>query len=133
MHLLHKLVSHKVHRNSYFSLWFGQVKQISERWIKNVPRKAHDITRALSIKFFFFYIISFILLVVFWYYISCFCAVYKNTQYHLIKDTLIGFGTSILYPLALELLIPLLRIPSLKGYSKVRLTMYKFSQMLLFF
>ena len=104
-----------------------------EKVIKNVGRKAKEVARTLSIKFFFFYVLSFILLIIFWYYVGCFGVVYKNTQIHLMKDTLIGFGTSSLYPFAMYILPPIFRVPSLKSYSKTKEAMYKFSQALLFF
>ena len=104
-----------------------------EKVIKHIGRKAKDVLRTLTIKFFFFYLLSFLSLLVFWYYIACFSAVYKNTQYHLIKDTLIGFVTSMAYPLGICLIPVIFRIPSLKGYSKTKESMYKLSQALLFF
>ena len=104
-----------------------------EKIVKNVGRKGKETLRRLSLKFMLFYFISFFLLVLFWYYVSCFCAVYKNTQYHLIKDTLVSFGTSFLYPFGMYLIPPMFRIPALKSYSKAKAAMYKFSQLLLFF
>ena len=104
-----------------------------EKVVKHIGRKAKEVLRTLSLKFMLFYIMSLLLLIVFWYYISCFCAVYRNTQYHLIKDTLISFGTSLLYPFGMYLIVPMFRIPSLKGYSKSKQAIYKFSQFLLFF
>ena len=61
----------------------------------------------------------------FWYYVGCFCAVYKNTQIHLIKDTLISFSTSLLYPLVLYLLPGIFRIKALKNKEGNKETMYK--------
>ena len=66
------------------------------------------------------------LLVMFWIYLSCFSAVYKNTQLHLIKDTLISFGTSLITPFAIYLLPGIFRIPSLK--NKDRKILYGISQ-----
>jgi hypothetical protein len=86
-----------------------------EKVLRNVARKAKDTIRALQIKFINFFILSFIFFMGFWYYVSCFCAVYKNTQYHLIKDTLISFGSSLLTPLGVSLAPGIFRIPSLKG------------------
>ena len=105
-----------------------------EKIIERVGKKGKDTLGRLHCKFFFFFIISFIFLLVFWYYLSCFCAVYRNTQYHLIKDTLISFGTSLLYPFGLYLLPPIFRIPALNGYiSGTKEAMYKFSKLLIFF
>ena len=81
-------------------------------------------------KFIIFFILLFIFLIIFWYYISCFCAVYKNTQIYLIKDTLTSFSLSLLYPFILNLLPGLFRIPSLKKTKKSKECMYKFSKIM---
>ena len=54
----------------------------------------------------------------FWYFISAFCSVYKNTQIILIKDTLISFTISMIYPFGLNLLPGMFRIPSLRDEKK---------------
>ena len=62
-----------------------------------------------------------------------FCAIYKNTQLHLIKDTLISFGLSFIYPFGINLLPGLFRIPSLsdkKGNRKYLYIISKILQML---
>ena len=66
-------------------------------------------------KIIIFYILSFFILLFFWYFISCFCAVYINTQKILINDTLISFATSMIYPFGLYLLPSILRIIALKA------------------
>ena len=82
----------------------------------------------LLIKFILFFILSFIFLILFLFYISCFCAVYKNTQLYLIKDTIISFCTSLIYPFIINLLPGLLRIPSLKEKNKS--CIYKISKVI---
>ena len=72
----------------------------------------------LIIKFTFFYIFNFLFLIFFWFYISSFCAVYQNTQTYLIKDTIISFALSFLYPLGICLIPGIFRLPSLKAYKK---------------
>ena len=57
----------------------------------NVKEKAKSLTNKITIKFILYFVISFIFLVFFWYYISIFCVIYKNTQIHLIKETLVSF------------------------------------------
>ena len=86
----------------------------------------------LKIKFICFFIISFMLLLLFWYYLSCFCVVYKNTQYNLIIDTAISFGVSLLYPFGLNLLPGIFRIYSIKNPNEKsnKECLYKFSQLL---
>ena len=81
---------------------------------ENLERKVENIKQCLKIKFFFYYLVSFLFLFIFWFYISCFCAVYKNTQIYLIKDTLISFSLSLLYPLGYYLVPPLFRLHALR-------------------
>ena len=80
------------------------------------------------IKYILFTFFNMIFLGAFWYYLACFCAVYKNTQIHLITDTLISFGTSLIYPLGINLIPGLFRIPALK--SKNKEFMYKISKLI---
>ena len=92
----------------------------------NIRIKAKNIIRILKIKFALFFVINFILLVLFWFYLACFCAVYKNTQIHLINDTLISFGTSMIYPFGIYLIPGIFRTISLKHKNKK--CMYNFSK-----
>ena len=58
---------------------------------KDVNERGENLKNKLSIKFILYFIISFIFLLFFWYYISMFGAIYRNTQFHLLKDTLVSF------------------------------------------
>ena len=78
-----------------------------------------------KIKFTFFVFSIILTLIVFWFYIGCFCTVYRNTQYYLLKDSLIGFGLSMFYPFGSFLIIGLLRFVSLKKNCSV---LYKISK-----
>ena len=104
-----------------------------EKIISQIDRKKNEVMKTLHIKFIIFFILSLFLLLLFWYYISCFCAVYKNTQYHLLTDTLISFGTSMCTPFPIYLAPPIFRIPSLKKKSKMNEILYGFSKILQFF
>ena len=86
-----------------------------------------NIKKCLSIKFILYYVISFIFLFIFWLYVSIFCAVYKNTQIYLIKDTIISFSLSLIYPIGYYLIPGLFRIPSLKSEKKNKECLYKIS------
>ena len=113
----------------YFSLSEKDVLKIrKEKIIDN--SKIFDILHCLTIKFLLFFQISTLFLIFFWYYLSCFCAVYKNTQYFLIKDTIVSFGLSLLYPFGLNLLPGLFRIPSLKKND--RQCLYQVSKIIQF-
>ena len=90
--------------------------------------KMKTIEKSLKIKFLLYFIISTLLMLFFWYFISCFCSVYKNTQIVLIKDTLLSYILSMVYPFGLNLLPGLLRIPALRAEKKDRKCLYKISQ-----
>ena len=94
----------------------------------NIVQKYEDYIKFVKIKFFIFYYLIFFLILFFWYYISCFCAVYKNNQIFLIKNTLISFSFSLFYPLILYLSPVILRIKSLEEKNKE--CIYKFSKIL---
>ena len=84
--------------------------------------------KMLTIKFISFVFISFIMLFAFFYYLACFCVIYKNTQIHLIKDTLISFGLSLIFPFFTCLIPGLFRIPALSNKNNKREALYKFSK-----
>ena len=93
-------------------------------------KKEEALKSKLKIKFVLFFIISFIFLLLFWYYISIFCVIYKNTQMHLLKDTLLSLGLSLLIPFVNYLLPGFFRIPSLSNHKNKRECLYKFSKLL---
>ena len=101
-----------------------------EKDIKKMGSYAKNIKKCLKIKFIIFFILNHLFLLFFWYFISCFCAVYKNTQIILIEDTLISFGLSMLYPFGLNLLPGIFRIPSLRAQNKNKKILYKISELL---
>ena len=96
----------------------------------NLGKKLPGIKNCLKIKFILFYFISFTFLIIFWFYVSCFCAVYQNTQIYLIKDTVISFSLSLIYPLGYYLIPGLFRIPSLRTKKQNKEFIYKLSKML---
>ena len=71
--------------------------------------------RNMKIKFGIFFLLNLILLTLFWYYLTCWNAVYKNTQIYLIKNTLISFAISLLYPFVINIIPVILRTQSLKN------------------
>jgi len=98
--------------------------------IINNSEKLNKKLKWLKIKMNLFFIITFIFLIIFWFYLSCFGAVYKNTQIHLLKDTLLSFGLSLIYPFVLNILPGLFRIPALKKDTKVHNGLYNFSKII---
>ena len=94
----------------------------------NVNGKGEKLIKKLKIKFIFYFILGYILLLSFWYYISMFNAVYRNTQYLLLKDTLMGFALSLASPFVIYLLPGIFRIPALGNPQKNRKCLYNFSK-----
>ena len=83
---------------------------------KNLAEKQKEKTiKCINIKYMIFFILNVILLSLFWYYLTCFNAIYENTQLYLIENTLIGFGISIFYPFIINILPGILRINTLKS------------------
>ena len=95
-----------------------------------INERSESLMKKLKIKLVLFFIFSFVYLIFFWYYISMFGAIYRNTQYHLLKDTLISFGLSMLFPFGIYLLPGLFRIPALADPKKKKKYLYSFSKLL---
>ena len=100
-----------------------------EKDLKKAIKYSKTIEKFIIIKFIIFFVLSNILLLFFWYFISCFCAVYTNTQMILLKDTLASFGLSMIYPFGLNILPGIFRIPALRAKNKDKKCLYKISTM----
>jgi hypothetical protein len=111
----------------YLSLSENDILKIKYE-IHDIIKKSREVLQWLKIKFITFFILTFILLISFWYYISCFCAVYRNTQLHLMKDTLTSYALSLLYPFIMYIFPGIFRIPSLRARNKDKECMYKISK-----
>ena len=95
-----------------------------EKNYKEAKKKSKLIKKCLKIKLVLFFTFSLFLMLFFWYFISCFCAVYKNTQKILIIDTLVSFIISMIYPFGLNLFPGFFRIPALRAKDKDKKYLY---------
>ena len=103
------------------------------RKIKNkreVMISSLNVIKCIKIQSLIFFIITYILMLIFWYYLSAFCAVYKNTGKILIINSLISFFLSMSYPFGLNLIPGLFRIPALKDKRKSKSCIYLISSLL---
>ena len=116
----------------YLSLSEEAIMSIKAEKYINLNKKKKKMN-SLKIKFIFFFIFSFILLLVFGFYLLCFCCIYENTQLHLIKDSLISFGISLIYPVFINLIPGIFRIEALRDKKGDKVCMYKFSKVIEFF
>ena len=87
------------------------IKSISKK--PNNSKKVIDIIDCMKCKLVAFFISTFILFLLFWYFISAFCAVYKNTQKIFVRDSAISFVTSLIDPFLIFGLTTILRKISL--------------------
>ena len=98
----------------YLSLSEKNIIEIKrEKEINTLDEKKEVLFITLKRKFALFFILTFLMLLFFMYYITCFCGVYEKTQLYLIKDSLISFGLSFIYPFLICLIPGIFRIPSL--------------------
>ena len=89
---------------------------------KNINEKDFKyLINCIKYKIIIFYSFTFLLFLSFWYSISAFCAVYENTQYIFIKDSISSFIMELIYPFILYLPPAGLRIISLKAKEKKNL------------
>ena len=99
----------------------------SEKNLKIATKKSKEVINCILIKFIIFFILSTTLLLFFWYFISCFCAVYINTQKILIHDTIFSFILSLIYPFGICLIPGIFRISALRSKNKNKECLYSFS------
>ena len=110
-----------------FSLTERNILEIkSQKTSKSINITAAKIFKKITKKIIIFFVMNFLILIFFWYYLSSFCAVYKNTQVYLIKDTIISFCLSLIYPFFINIVPSILRIMALKKENKL---LYKVSQL----
>ena len=88
----------------------------------------YKVIKCMNIKFAIFFILNFILLILFWYYLTCFNAVYENTQIYLIENTAISFGFSLFYPFIINIIPTFLRNCALGDKKGGNECIYKASQ-----
>ena len=117
-----------------FALIDSNLICLKQKIIRNkINMKKRKVLKTIKIKIVLFFIITLSLLIFFWFYLACFCAVYKNTQIHLIKDTVISFGTSMITPFAIYFLPGIFRLCALKAKKKDKQFMFKISKFLQWF
>jgi hypothetical protein len=98
---------------------------------ENEPVKRKELIQKtqnlLKIKLMVMFAISGALITLCWYYVSAFCAVFKNSQGHYFTNVLIAFIVCNLWPCFTTLFAPLLRLKGIKNKSAC---MYKASKII---
>ena len=103
----------------YFTLSERNILEVKkENSIIKANKIAEKVGRCLIIKHIIYFIVSILILIFFWYYLSSFCAVYKNSQVHLIKNTFISFALCLIYPFFINIIPAILRRISLNSKNR---------------
>ena len=100
---------------------------------KLLEKSLKDVSKKIEIKIIFFFIITYILSFTFWFYLGCFCAVYKNTQIHLLTEVSSSFVISFVSPFFMYIIPGFLRIVSLHNRKSDRPCIYKISKFIQMF
>jgi hypothetical protein len=98
--------------------------------LEKIEQESSNLKRYLKTKILIFFMICLLLLFFFLYFISCFCAVYPNTQIILFKDTSFSFLVSLIYPFAIYFFPPMFRIPALRTNKKDKNIVYKIGKII---
>ena len=91
---------------------------------------AENFEKWFKIRIIIFFGLSTGLFLFFWYFLACFCAVFSNTQQSLLKDSLISFGISMIYPFFWDFVPGFLRTMALNDKNKKKKKMYQISNIL---
>ena len=107
------------------------ILQIKLQYTKNLAINMKEKKlKCMKIKFAIFFILNFILLGFFWYYLTCFNAIFQNTQIYLIENTFISFALSLFYPFIINIFPIMIRMASIHSKNKDQQYLYKFSQII---
>ena len=104
--------------------------------IKNLRRNSKnikaiiDIFKCVKIKLMCYFLFTFVFFGFYWYIISSFCSVYENTQIAFIKDSLMSFLLSLIYPFLLYSIPSWLRLCAIRSKNKKFEFMYKLSEII---
>ena len=98
--------------------------------LQNLNQKYNKLITIIKIKLTFFYILNICILVVYWYYVTCFCGIYRNTQIHLLKDSLFSYIFSLITPFGIYIFPSIFRVLALRRKSKILYILSKLLQML---
>ena len=96
--------------------------------IKQENENLLDGIKSLKCKFIFYYIMSLMIIFFGWFYISCFCAVFHNTQIILLKCSLYTLLSTFVYPFFICLITSSIRICALSDGKKDKKCLYGFSK-----
>ena len=115
-----------------FILSEEKVAKIAKNKNSEIDTKINNLFKKSIFKLVTFFVFIFLFLLLFWYYLSSFCAVYKNTQGALIKSTISSFVISLFTkPFFIGLFPCAMRICSLNAKKKNSECLYNVSNIII--
>ena len=113
----------------YISLSDNNIYSVyTEALFNNAKIRARKVKNLLLIKYITFYTLGLISILIFGYYLATFGAVYQNTQFILIKNVLMSYAISLVFPFIIIVLPSMFRRFALKDAT--RQCMFNFSRIL---
>ena len=113
----------------YISLSDNNIYSVNtEALFNNAKIRARKVKNLLLIKYITFYTLGLISILIFGYYLATFGAVYQNTQFILIKNVLMSYAISLVFPFIIIVLPSMFRRFALKDAT--RQCMFNFSRIL---
>ena len=110
---------------------FYQIKNSNKSVNFEKKYQIFSVLRCIKFKLLGFFLFTFLFFIFYWYLITCFCAVYQNTQKIFIKDFLMSFIAGLIYPFVLYIFPSILRIISLRACKNINLSfVYKLSDII---
>ena len=88
------------------------------------------IIRCIQLKIFYYFVFTSLMFIFYWYLITCFCAVYENTQIAFIKDSLFSFLLDNLSSFVIYLFPSLFRIIAIRINKHKLECVYKLSNII---
>ena len=103
----------------YISLSDNNIYSIyRESLYNNAKIRAAQVRKILLVKYIMFYTLGFASLLIFGYYLATFGAVYQNTQFILVKNFLISYAFSLVFPFIIIALPSVFRRFALKDSTR---------------
>ena len=105
-------------------------KVLSAKYLQERKKLAERSRKIASIKLYILYGLSGLLIMLCWYYVSAFCAVFKNSQKNYLINFFICFVVCNLWPVVTCFIPTIMRKAALEKYNE---TLYKASQIVSIF
>ena len=116
---------------TFFAIFESKISKEAKMKTTETEMRINNYIHSLKCKFAIFFSLIILFLLFFWYYVSCFCAIFTNTQKALIINIITGYVFSlVLYPFIIGLILCIMRYCALKSKKQNKECLYKASNIL---